>query len=334
MTYPTAVTTFTAVTDGVDYPTAAQWNPVYTDLTAVETLLGVNGGSWISEGQMLNGKLSVTVATNDLTVALKTIAGTDPSTTNPVYVRINGTVRKCTAALSKTLVDGTNYFNAGSAELATKEVDYFAYLIWNTTPATDIVDLGFARKPHYTVYSEVSATATSENYLATSNASAPTSTDDMVNIGRFAATLSAGASYTWTVPTFTTTNLIQRPCFETRWLSYAPTIAGYSSVPTNTVYIYKVIGNNLLVQLREAANGVSSNATHTYTSPFTVATRTNMVWFSTLPSVIDNNTQEAAGVIYISSASATFNVARSALAAWTASGNCRIVGTSNLLVEI
>ena len=241
MTYPTAVTTFTAVTDGVDYPTAAQWNPVYTDLTAVETLLGVNGGSWIGEGQMLNGKLSVTVATNDLTVALKTIAGTDPSATDPVYVRINGTVRKCTAALSKTLVDGTNYFNAGSAELATKEVDYFAYLIWNTTPATDIVDLGFARKPHYTVYSGVSATATSENYLATSNASAPTSTNDMVNIGRFAATLSAGAGYTWTVPTFTTTNLIQRPCFESRWLSYQPAYSANGSMTFTTVTTNKAV---------------------------------------------------------------------------------------------
>lgn len=248
MTYPTAVTTFTAVTDGVDYPTAAQWNPVYTDLTAVETLLGANGGSWISEGQMLNGKLSVTVATNDLTVALKTIAGTDPSATDPVYVRINGTVRKCTAALSKTLVDGTNYFNAGSAELATKEVDYFAYLIWNTTPATDIVDLGFARKPHYTVYSGVSATATSENYLATSNASAPTSTDDMVNIGRFAATLSAGAGYTWTVPTFTNINLIQRPIFETRWLTYQPAYSASGSMTfttvTTTKAVYQIRNNN------------------------------------------------------------------------------------------
>ena len=324
MTYPTAVTTFTAVTDGVDYPTAAQWNPVYTDLTAVETLLGVNGGSWISEGQMLNGKLSVTVATNDLTVALKTIAGTDPSATDPVYVRINGTVRKCTAALSKTLVDGTNYFNAGSAELATKEVDYFAYLIWNTTPATDIVDLGFARKPHYTVYSEVSATATSENYLATSNASAPTSTDDMVNIGRFAATLSAGAGYTWTVPTFTTTNLIQRPMFETRWLAYVPTITGYSANPTNTVSIYRVVNNSVRVILREAANGTSNNTAHTYTAPFTATTRTNMIGFWTLPIVIDNGTQEAAGVMSLTSAQSTFNVYRSTLAAWTASGTSRI----------
>jgi hypothetical protein len=324
MTYPTAVTTFTAVTDGVDYPTAAQWNPVYTDLTAVETLLGVNGGSWIGEGQMLNGKLSVTVATNDLTVALKTIAGTDPSATDPVYVRINGTVRKCTAALSKTLVDGTNYFNAGSAELATKEIDYFAYLIWNTTPATDIVDLGFARKPFYSVYSEASATATSENYLATANASAPTSTDDMVNIGRFAATLSAGAGYTWTVPTFTTANLKNKPTFETRLLEFTSTVAGYSANPTNVVHLYQIAHAMATVIIREAASGTSNNATHTYTTPFSAATRTNMIWFNNIPIVINNGTQEAAGVASITSATNSLAVTRSSLAAWTASGTCRI----------
>lgn len=248
MTYPTAITTFTNVTDGVDYPRATQWNPVYEDLAAVEKLLGVNGGSWIGEGQMLNGKISVTVSANDLIVALKTIAGTDPSTTDPVYVRINGTVRKCTAALSKTLADGTNWFNAGGAELATKEVDYFVYLIWNTTPATDIVDLGFSRKPYFNVYSEASGTSTNESYLAFANASTPTSTDDMVNIGRFAATLSAGAGYTWTVPTFTNANLVQRPMFETRWLSYQPAYSASGSMTfttvTTTKAVYQIRNNN------------------------------------------------------------------------------------------
>jgi hypothetical protein len=241
MSYPTDNTAITQIVDGAGYPRATNVNPAFSDLDGVKTMLGVNGIGWIGEGQMYNGKLSVTVSANDLIVAIKTLAGNNPSASEPVYVRINGTIRKITAALSKTLADGTNWFNAGSAELATKEVDYFAYLIWNTTPATDIVDLGFARKPHYTVYSEVSATATSENYLATSNASAPTSTDDMVNIGRFAATLSAGAGYTWTVPTFTTTNLIQRPCFESRWLSYQPAYSANGSMTFTTVTTNKAV---------------------------------------------------------------------------------------------
>ena len=46
--------------------------------------------------------------------------------------------------------------------------------------------------------------------------------DNYANIGRFAATLSAGAGYTWSVPTYTASNLIQRPIFETSRLDWVP----------------------------------------------------------------------------------------------------------------
>jgi len=181
----------------------------------------------MSEGMMLNGKISVTVATNDITVALKTKSGSDPSTTEPVYVMINGTLRACTAALSKTLNDGTGWFGLDT-RFAALEQDFFVYLIWNTSPATDIVDLGFARDPNFKVYSDASSTSTNDKYLATSNASAPNSTDDMVVIGRFAATLSATASFNWSVPTFTSANLIQRPIYETRDLSFNMVGSGFT----------------------------------------------------------------------------------------------------------
>lgn len=197
--------------------------------------LGAGGSGGGGEGVLVNGVISVTVASNNLTVAIKTLAGANPSAGDPVTIQINGVIRSITSALSVTKNAGTNWCNAGGAALATKEVDYFAYLIWNTTPATDVVDIGFARIPYGSVYSDFSGTTTNENYLAYGNASAPTSTDDVVNIGRFAATLSAGAGYTWTVPTFTTTNLKQRPTFETRELSFVftRTVSG-GTVPTYT----------------------------------------------------------------------------------------------------
>jgi len=240
MTYPTTNTAITAIVDGASYPKATDVNPAFADLDGVKTMLGVNGVGWMREGMMYNGVLSVTVSANDLIVALKTRAGTDPSASDPVYIMINGTVRKCIAALSKTLADGTNWFNSGGAELATKEVDYFAYAIWNTTPATDIVDLGFARVPYFNVYSQASGTTTNEKYLAFANASTPTSTDDMVNIARFTAILSAGAGYTWTVPTFTSVNLIQRPTFETRLLSWTPTWTNLTIGNATQVATYKL----------------------------------------------------------------------------------------------
>ena len=169
-------------------------------------------------GFLLNGRISVTDSGSGLVVAVKTLAGTDPSATDPVYCRIGDTVRSITSALSRTLADGTNWMNAGSAEFATKEIDYFVYLVWDSNSSA--VGLSFARIPYANLISDFSATTTNEKYGA--GYSDFTTTDEVENIGRFAATLSAGAGYTWTVPTFTASNLIQRPIFETRILDYIP----------------------------------------------------------------------------------------------------------------
>lgn len=185
---------------------------------------GSYGSLFPHDGVMLNGKISVSVASNNLMVAIKTLAGTDPSSSDPVYVRINGTVRSITAALSRTLAAATNWMNLGSAELATKEVDLFPYLVWDSNSSA--VGLTFARIPFAALVSDFNSTSTNEKYCA--GYSDFTSTDDVVNIGRFAATLSAGAGYTWTVPTFTNVNLKQSPTFESRWLNYAPQFSGLS----------------------------------------------------------------------------------------------------------
>ena len=64
------------------------------------------------QGYMINGKIDVSVANSDLTVAIKTLSGNNPSTSEPVYVRIGDTVRSITSALSVTRNDGTNWFNS------------------------------------------------------------------------------------------------------------------------------------------------------------------------------------------------------------------------------
>ena len=196
------------------------------------------------QGFLINGKIVPSVASNNLTVSLKTLAGTDPSATDPVYVRIGDTVRTISAALSVAKADGTNWMNAGSAELATKEIDYFVYLGYN---ATDGVVLGFSRYPGANQYSDFSATTTNEKYCAISTITNADAADYYSVIGRFAATLSAGAGYTWSVPTYTASNLIQRPIYETRKLTYAPTItAGSGSITSYTATgTYKVVANSV-----------------------------------------------------------------------------------------
>lgn len=185
------------------------------------------------QGFLYNGKIVPSVASNNLTVALKGLDGNDPSATNPVYVRIGDTVRSITAALSVTKNAGTNWFGSGATGLATLEIDYFVYLGYN---ATDGVTIGFARIPLARKYSDFSATTTNEKYCAISTITTAAATDNYEMIGWFGATLSATAAFTWSVPTFTPDNLSQKPTLG-RWLVYTPTAtAGASMTYTSTAF--------------------------------------------------------------------------------------------------
>jgi len=206
----------------------------------------VSGGGGFNEGFMTNGKIAVSVASNNLTVALKTLAGVNPSASDKVQIRIGNVVRDITAALSVTKNAGTKWCNAGSAELATKEIDYFVYIGYN---ATDGITIGFSRIPYAAIYSDFSTTTTNEKYCAISTITNAAAGDNYVNIGRFAATLSAGAGYTWSVPTFTGSNLIQHPIYETRALAWAPQWSASASMTFTTVTTdlaeYKISGREL-----------------------------------------------------------------------------------------
>lgn len=200
---------------------------------------------------LINGKIVPTVASNNLTVAIKTLTDTDPTATNPVGIWIGNNLRWITGALSITRNAGTNWFNSGSAELATREIDYFVYMGFN---ATDGVTLGFSRIPYARLYSDFNTTTTNEKHCAISTITNAASGDNYVNVGRFAATLSASASFNWSVPTFTNANLIQEPIYETRWLSYASTLTWTASVAptggTNLNYRYQIRNNNCYVKLQ------------------------------------------------------------------------------------
>lgn len=222
------------------------------------------------EGFLLNGKIVPSVESNNLTVAIKGMDGNDPSASNPVYIRIGDTVRAITSALSVTKNAGTNWCNAGSSELATKEIDYFVYIGYN---ATDGVVVGFSRIPYATLYSDFSATTTNEKYCAISTITNAAAGDDYRVVGRFAATLSAGAGYTWSVPTFTAANLIQRPIFETRWLGYAPSVTPGGSLTLGSVahdYTkYRLVHNTAYVQtMTHATAGGSASDDINLTVPF------------------------------------------------------------------
>jgi len=170
-------------------------------------------------------RIAVSVTSNNLTVALKNSAGDDPSVSAPVRVIIGDTVREITAALSVTANAGTNWCNSGSTALAARLVQYFTYLGYN---ATDGVTLGFARVPWIRKYSEFSTTSTDETYAKISTITNAAAGDDYTVIGRFSATLSAGAGYTWSISG--TGDPVHRPIYETDVLTWLPALSASGSM--------------------------------------------------------------------------------------------------------
>lgn len=253
------------------------------------------------QGFIFNGKISPTVSSNNLTVALKTLNGTDPSVTDPVWIRIGDTVRAITSALSVTKNAGTNWFNAGSTELATKEIDYFVYLGYNTT---DDVVIGFSRIPYASQYDDFSVTTTNEKYCAISTITNAASTDYYEVIGRFAATLGVTATYLWTVPTYTSKNLIQKPIHETRPLNAEASATGFSSAPTSDLR-YKLINNQIFWSWQ--GSGTSNATTFTYILPFALESSDAAYTFNSPVKVFDNGNSQL-GVIVSTNGSSTITV--------------------------
>lgn len=214
---------------------------------------------YLRDGEMANGQIVRTVASNALTVALKTEGGNDPSTSDPVWIKIDNTMYQVTAALSLTLSSGTGFFSASSTSLAANPIDYFVYLGYRA--ASNTVFIALSRYSRGRVYSYFSGTNTNQKYLAFSG-STPASTDKVAVIGRVNATLSAGNN--WSVPA--SSDVTTGPIYTTSDLSYTVIPTGWSGTPT-------VVGNYTfrddIVELDASITGTSNSTTTTGSVPFT-----------------------------------------------------------------
>lgn len=209
------------------------------------------------QGSLINGKLVPSIATNNLTVALKTLAGADPSATDIVQVRIGDTVHKITSALSVTLAAGTNWFGK-STLFAGVATNFYVYLGYNTT---DGVTMGVANTPTALFYGNFSTTNTAWTYAKISTITHAASTDVYECVGRFNAILGASATYNWSLPAGNfsiaqpSRQVVQAPC---EFLAYK---SSPSSLNNNTVVVYDTVyfdsGSNY------------SNSTGKFTAPVT-----------------------------------------------------------------
>lgn len=219
-------------------------NPAYVTDNVDEMLASqYNNALDFSRRNMPDYKFSITVATNDITIALQHADGTDPSVSDPLIFRIGNSYRTINAALSITIADGTNWFNAGAPEFGGNLMGFFVYLVYDSNSTA--IALTISRIPWARLISDFSATTTNEKHCY--NYANFTSTDDCINIGYFEATLSLVAtSYLWTVPTFTGANNIPYPTFETRQLTFVPQFTNLTLGNGTLTASYQIMRNRLI----------------------------------------------------------------------------------------
>jgi len=294
---------------------AEDLNNISDEIVAIENWL-----KNMSEGSLWNGKIVPSVSLYALTLSLKTLAGNNPSTSDPVFVMINGTIHIITSALSVTCGSGTNWFGAGSSEFATFEIDYFAYLGYNET---DGVTLGFARLPGKTNYGQFSHSDTSEKFLAVSDESNAENSDPYINIGRFSATLGVAATYYWSVPTFTPANLIQYPISYSRWLTYSPVLTYGADLSGFNLAKYKVEDKICFVNFNANGKSVSTSGVVLVSLPFSATSYyhqlsgqiyDNSSWLVIVPYIDDANPDRVA--VYKTPARGTWAGSESTVYIW------------------
>ncbi len=208
--------------------------------------------------------ITTSVASWNLTVALKNYEGNDPTPSKPVKIQIGGVIRTITSALSCPVYSGANALNLWSAELATKEADIFVHLYWYDTATPARVWICIARLP---IVTDLSIWYLDEKgiYYDYDGSHSPSATTPVVNIGRFNATLSAGAGYTWSIPA--TSVIINNPTFFTR------TIQWWSQTwwtANNLLFYYTINWDR--VDFSFDASGTSNSTSSYITLPFSAKT--------------------------------------------------------------
>ena len=228
--------------------------------------------------------ITTSVASGNLTVALKNYEGNDPTPSKPVKIQIGGVVMTITSATSFTRSAGNNILNMWSAELATKEVDLFTYLFFYSNAwGWAKMAIAYSRKPNWNTIADFSYDALLENWIDYPyDTNLPTSTIPVQNIWRFNAILSAGAGYTWSIPA--TSVIVNRPIYETRWLDWQPSVTASGSMTIASLWFaeakYKISGDSLSINYSATyTTGWTASSDVISTVPFTFLS-SSILWFS------------------------------------------------------
>ena len=221
--------------------------PSISDNTQLMQGLGLLGNG------MRNGIIVPTVAANNLTVSIKNLIGSDPSTTNPVYARIGNYIRKITSALYVTVTGGTNTWRRTSSTY-----DVFVYLGWDSV--NQRVEICLCPRPTYLVYPAANPAAPSalriRSAYGANVGTAIASGHTMQLIGRIDSLVqSAADNYSSVTSTAVSDAIAHGRLFNNlggmELLQTLSITAGDASIGTkfidNDIYSsYKIIGYNLI----------------------------------------------------------------------------------------
>jgi hypothetical protein len=201
------------------------------------------GGFALEDGHGANYQISTSIATDDLTVSLQSIAGNTPSTgTDELTFRIGNTIISRTSALSVELLDSDgDVFDWDSGKVQGNDAFLFVYVGLNGST----LRLGVSPDPskktagsnRYYGNSQEAGSAGHTNAVWSGTMDA---TDECRVIGRIR--VNQADDDDWESPS--TSETINYPIFETDWVSWTPSYTGsgsmtYTSVTTDAKYKYR-----------------------------------------------------------------------------------------------
>ncbi len=230
-----------------------------------------SGGSAAVDASTSDYTFSLSLASNNLTIALKRYDGTDPSVSQPLDIRIGNAILSITSALSVTITAAMgDIFTLDSRKIQGYDCQLFVYLINNNgTP-----QLGAAVNPNLQTVASPFRDGVGQTGTVTQNNIVMSGTRNATNtcavIGRVNAQQLDDNS--WWTPTVN--NIFNGPIYETDWLYFLPVYTGFSSSPSSPL-LYKLRKNEITVKTEEiGAGGTSNAADFTITLPFSCSSLT------------------------------------------------------------
>lgn len=282
-------------------------------------------GLGLTSGSGNNYKLTATVASNNLTVAVVDQWGNTPSEVTPVTFRVGNTTLRGIGALSVTINAGTNTFNAGATHILGNPVPLCVYAAHKA--ADDTLQIVVSRIFHARTYADFSGTATNDQYGAVSSALA--STDVVAPIGWVEAQNGGTASFNWSIPA--SARVDSRPTRTSPRFGCLTGATGFSALTTD-VQSYQISDNMVtaFINIVGTSNATSFGAAWPMAANASVYSAFGVSRDSgTSSQGLIQNTASSTAVTFLRVLSAAAGSAPTFTSTWTNSGDKRF----NVIVQ-